>query len=426
MSYQLQQRPDHTVEINASFEPEEVEAERRRILMEYRRKVRIPGFRPGKAPLHLVQVRLGDAVNEELEEALSKRAWGDVLKNEERFEPISQFRVTEATIGDDGGFTLTGEVEVRPRWDLPPVEEITLPEVVIEISDADIDAELEKIRAEQGVWTPAEGPAEDGMLVEVDLKGEVIDGEGEDFSKEGVRFVLGHDATFPEIQEALTGATVGETRTAEREIPADDQDGGDAPKKIRYTMTVTSLKTKELPPVDDSLADALGFDTLDALKERIREVLAGEKRNERRNTYRRAILDRLEEGIDPNSVPDSLVKSVLRDELNNYAYAMAIQGQDPQSKDLDWQEISAKMEPDVRKKVLDELILEQLGEAWGIGVPEAEVETFIAAEAQRKGVPPAEHRANLEKEGRVESIRHAARIAAVVDEAIRRAGGEVD
>ncbi len=429
MSYQLQQRPDHTVEISASFDVEEVESERRRILMEYRRKARIPGFRPGKAPLHLVQIRFGDAVNDELQEELSKRAWSEVLDAEDGFEPISHFRITGAHFNDDGSFSLSGEVEVRPRWELPPVDEITLPEIAIDVSDAEIDAELEQIQDERAVWSPADGAATDGMLVEVDLKAEVTEGEGEPFSKDGVRFVLGKDALFPEIQEALRGASVGETRTAEREMPADEENGTEqtAPgKKIRYTVTVTSLKTKELPPIDDELADALGFDSLDSLKDRIRDGLTRAKRNERRTAFRRTILDRLEEGIDVNSIPNSLVKSVLRDELTNYAYSLAIQGKDPQSGDIDWQEVSAKMEPDVRKKVLDELVLEQLGEAWGIQVPEAEVETFIVADAQRKGIPPAEYRANLEKEGRVEGIRHAARIAAIVDEAIRRAGGEVE
>ena len=105
---------------------------------------------------------------------------------------------------------------------------------------------------------------------------------------------------------------------------------------------------------------------------------------------------------------------------------LAMQGKNPTEEEIDWQEVSVRMEPEVRKRVLDSLVLEQLAREWEIGVPEEEVEAYVEGDARQKGLPPAEHRANLEKEGRLDEIRHAARVAATVDELIRRAGGEVE
>jgi FKBP-type peptidyl-prolyl cis-trans isomerase (trigger factor) len=105
---------------------------------------------------------------------------------------------------------------------------------------------------------------------------------------------------------------------------------------------------------------------------------------------------------------------------------MAMQGIDPEQGDVDWQELGAKMEPGARRRVLDMLILEQLSEAWEVPVPEAEVDAYIASEAASMNVPPAEHKANLAKEDKLDGLRHSARISATINEMIRRAGGEVD
>jgi trigger factor len=189
---------------------------------------------------------------------------------------------------------------------------------------------------------------------------------------------------------------------------------------------VKGLKRKTLPEIDDELATTIGLDDLAALRERIQTVLEQQKRNERRNSWRRFVLDHLQTEIDQGELPPSLVQSTLREQLDRYAYTMAMQGMDVDPEKINWQEISAKAEPAARQEVLDTLILEQLAENWEISVPEAEVDTYIAAEAARESLPPAEHKANLAAEGKLERIRHAARIAATVDEMIRRAGGEVE
>ena len=208
-------------------------------------------------------------------------------------------------------------------------------------------------------------------------------------------------------------------------LPDDIEDETKAGKTVSYTIDVKSLKRKELPDVDDDLATTIGLEDLEQLRERIADVLTQQKRNDRRTTWRRFILDHLEEGIDQADLPSSLVQSTLHEQLDRYAYTMAMQGVEVDPEKIDWQELSAKAEPAARQEVLDTLVLEQLTHAWNTPVPEAEVDAYIAAEAAKHGVPPAEHKANLAAEQKLERVRHASRVAATVDEMIRRAGGEV-
>jgi FKBP-type peptidyl-prolyl cis-trans isomerase (trigger factor) len=116
----------------------------------------------------------------------------------------------------------------------------------------------------------------------------------------------------------------------------------------------------------------------------------------------------------------------VNEDLNRFAYTMAMQGMAPDSDEVDWQEMAAKVEPGARQRALDMLVIEQLADEWQMQVPESEVDAFIAAEAGRLGIPPAEHKANLASEDRLEGLRHSARVSATIDEMIRRAGGEVD
>jgi trigger factor len=264
------------------------------------------------------------------------------------------------------------------------------------------------------------------MLVEVDLEGRIEDSGDEPFREQDAGFVLGSGSAPPEVNEALQGARVGDQRIATKVLPDDLKDAAKAGKTVTYTIAVKALKRKAVPELDDDLAATIGLQSLAELRERVHAVLEHQKRAERRSAWRRFLLDRLSQEIDLGELPPSLVQGTLREQLDRYAYTLAMRGMGADVDTINWQEIAAKAEPAARREVLDTLILEQLAEAWETPVPEAEVDAYIAREATQLAVPAAEHKANLAAEDRLERIRHAARVAATVDEMIRRAGGEVD
>ena len=427
MPYTVTHRANHTIEVSAHLESSVVERERDGIVKSFRSKARIPGFRQGKAPAAAVRARFANEIKDELQEQLTGLLWREILEAESNIEPLTNPRMRDFEFADDGGFSFTAELEVRPRYELPELSGPSLPEVSLEVSDAEGDEELAKVQDEQAVWEPADDESvHDGVLVEVDLKGEVEGSGDTPYSEDGATFIVGSGSAPPEIDEALQGAVVGDQRVATRVLPEDLEDTDKAGKTVTYNVTVKGIKRKVLPAVDDDLAANLGLDDLAALRQRIHDVLEQQKLAQRRTTWRRSALDHLEAGIDQAELPPSLVQSTLREQLDRYAYTVAMQGVNVDLDTIDWQEIAAKAEPAARQEVLDTLILEQLAESWEIAVPEAEVDAYIAQEAARIGAPPAEHKANLAAEGKLERVRHAARIAATVDEMIRRAGGEVE
>ncbi len=427
MPYTLTRKANHTIEISAQLDADAVSKERSVIVKSIRRKANVPGFRQGKAPEAAVRARYADEIHEELQEHLTGVLWREVFDGEDELSPLTNPQMSAIDFAEDGGFRFTAELEIRPEYELPEIEGLTLPEVSLEVAESEIDAELVKIQEEQAVWQPAEDEeAADGMLVEVDLEGRVEDVDDEPYVEKDAQFVIGSGSVPPEINEALQGSRVGDQRLANKVLPDDIEDAAKAGKTVSYTIDIKSLKRKELPAVDDDLATTIGLEDLEQLRERIADVLTQQKRNDRRTTWRRFILDHLEDGIDQAELPSSLVQSTLHEQLDRYAYTMAMQGVEIDPEKIDWQELSAKAEPAARQEVLDTLVLEQLTNAWDTPVPEAEVDAYIAADAAKHGVPPAEHKANLAAEQKLERVRHASRVAATVDEMIRRAGGEVE
>jgi trigger factor len=427
MPYTLTRRANHTVEISANLDADTVGRERDGIIRNIRGKANVPGFRPGKAPAAAVRARYADEIQDELKEHLTGLLWHEVFSGEEDIEPLTNPHIHSLDFTADGAFNLTAELEVRPQYELPELGQLSLPEVLLEVAEAEIAGELAKVAEEQAVWEPADDEeAVDGLMVEVDLRGVLEDSDDEPFAEEDARIIIGSDSVPPEINEALQGAKVGDECTATKILPDDLDDTDKAGKTVTYTIKLKSLKRKQLPEIDDDLATTIGLEDLEELRGRIADVLGQQKRGDQRTKWRRFILDHLEETIDHGELPSSLVQSTLREQLDRYAYTMAMQGVEVDPEKIDWQELAAKADPAARQEVLDTLVLEQLAEAWEVAVPEADVDAYVASEATRLGLPPAEHKANLAAEKKLERVRHGARIAATVDEMIRRAGGEVE
>ena len=427
MPYKLSSSPNHTVQLNGHLDAETVARERETVLHAIRRHASVPGFRPGKAPVALVKARFATQVKEELEQRLTGMLWQEVLDGEADLRPIADPVVSTLSIDEQDVFRLSAELEVLPRLELAALESLTLPEHPVEVAEAEIDAELTKLCREQAPWEPAEDtPAADGLMVEADVHSEVVVGEGKPASQEGAQFVLGAEGVPAEITEALRGARVGEERVAETAFASEGEEGGRPARTVRYRMTVKNVRRQVIPEADDSLAKTVGLDSLAALRDRVKEVLLRQKKAARFEAHRRSLLDQLEAGFDLSNLPPSLVRAEVESDLHRFAYTMAMHGVDPGSKEMKWQELAARFEPQSRRRVLDRLVLDQVADKLGLEVPDAVVDAFIEAEAKQVGVAPAEHRAALVKEDRMTAVARAARFSVTETELIRRAGGEVD
>jgi trigger factor len=421
MSYKIERDAPCRVVLTSTFDTSGVSAERERVVADWVRQARLPGFRRGKAPRPIVERHFVKEIREDLEEHLIRAAWQEV-RDKEKLHLASSLGVREATWLDDGGFLLKGEFEVYPEVTFPAVDDFTPPPFALEPGDAEVDEALKQLQERQATWAPVEGgAAQPGMLVEAEVHGEFPDGGGEPFGEERSLFVLGNNEVYPEIEAAVTGKVPGDKATAERVI---GEEGGEQRqgKRIAYRLTLKSLRQKLLPEVDDSFAASLGAEHgVSELRTRVLERVRVEKTRQRRETWRAALVGYLR-GAKPLDLPESVVKEETGKELAEFAQALAARGVNPDKSEVDWSKLEQEMRQRVTARLEAELVLDALADALGVTISEQDVDDEVAAQAKRLGVPFGELRGNLAKRGGLDRVGAIVRRERAVDEVLRRHG----
>lgn len=275
------------------------------------RTARMEGFRPGKVPAKVIRKRYGPQVRQEVLSELVQSSYVEAIQ-QEKLTPAGTPSIEPEETGDGQDFTFTAVFEVFPEVSLKDLEKIkvTVPEV--SIGEEDVDRVIGNLRDQRASWATVERAAGEGDQVIVDfdgtLGGEPIEnGRGED-----VPVVLGAGQMLPDFDEALRGATAGETRTFSVTYPDDYPAEDLAGKTAEFEATIKQVNAKALPEVDDAFLKGLGIDEgiddggLEKLREGVRENMQTELDTKLRNDIKQQVLDRLLE-LNPIEVPQSLV-----------------------------------------------------------------------------------------------------------------------
>ncbi|MCA1673522.1 MAG: trigger factor [Actinobacteria bacterium] len=229
---------------------EELEPDFDRAYRKMAQQVRIPGFRPGKAPARVLEQRLGrGAVLDEVVSEAVPAKYAEALSSGE-VQPLGQpdFEVTKI---DDGELlTFTAEVDIRPGITLPVFEELSVSVEDIETTDTEVDEQLETLRARFGTLVGVQRPARQGDFVVIDLSATVDGEEVPEAATTGLSYEVGSGELIEGIDEALIGAAEGEQRT----FPTSLMAGKFAGREADVTVTLTSVKQRELPEPDDEFA----------------------------------------------------------------------------------------------------------------------------------------------------------------------------
>ncbi|MEP0773171.1 MAG: trigger factor [Acidobacteriota bacterium] len=403
MGYNIEKLGPCRVSVAAALASETVALERRRVVDTWRRNARLPGFRQGKAPVSLVERRFALEIEDDLTEELIRACWREVRSAEE-LRPAGPLQVRKAEVSADGGFALEGEFEVFPVIEIGNPAEFSPPPVDLEPTPEEIDAALQQMRERQAAWEPVEGePIAEGMLVEVEVRGQFPDGEGEPFREERSLFVVGKGEVYPEIEQAVLGAAVGATVTAEANLG--EAAGERAGARVHYEVLVKGARRKRLPDLDDAFAASLGVEQgLAVLTERVRERLRFERARRRRTVWRDALIAHLA-GDALLPLPEGVVKERTRSELLDFARELARRGVDVEKAELDWAAIERDVRQRVERVLHGELVLDALAERLGVEVSEAELDGELEKQARLGGVPFAELKGNLAKRGDLEHVR---------------------
>jgi trigger factor len=379
-----------------------VDAETARVVKDYGRKLKIPGFRPGKVPSGVVRQRFRQDIDREVVERLVPRFWSQA-ETEAGLDPITPPElagVEERTEGEP--LVFTAQVEVRPEIEIGDLSGFEIPDPPAESTEEEIDAALEDLRRRAGGWTTVERAAGQGDLVSVEIE-EVTPGKPE--PEEGaepdrVDVEVGAPQVWEELSLALSGLSAGQKGEFSR---MHDEQG--EVRERSFKLNVQEVKERELPDVDDALAREVGhFETLAELTDALRERLTAQKTSERNEARERALLDQLRARF-PVAVPEGVVNRETESMVREYAESLARQGVDVENAGLDWRAVAEQARPGAEKQAHARLVLDAVAKKEGIAVSDDELDAFLARLASQEGGSPAALRRTLAKDGRLEAVR---------------------
>jgi trigger factor len=378
-------------------------------------QIQVPGFRKGKVPSRIIDQRVGrgavlqEAVNEAL-----PQFYGQAVE-ENHVRPIGQpdVDVTEVPAEDGQELRFTVEVDVRPEVTLPDYSGITVEVDEAKATDADIEERLTSLQQRFGTLKGVERAVETGDFVSIDLEATI--GDEQIDAVKGVSYEVGSATMLDGLDEALVGMASEETRTFTAPLAGGDHEGEDA----TVTVTVQSVKVRELPELDDDFAQlASEFDTLEELRADVTQQAERAKRFEQGVQARDKVLEHLLETVEI-PVPDGIVEAEVHAHL---------EGEDR----LEDDEHRAEVDANTRKALRAQFLLDAIAEKEDVTVEQPELLEYLMISAQQYGMDPNQFAQAIDQQGQVPAmVAEVARrkaLAAVLEQAtvVDTAGNPVD
>lgn len=381
-----------------------ISREAQRVTAEFARQASLPGFRPGKIPTNVVRNRFAKEIQEEVVNRLLPVSFREVVK-EKGVEPVGDPRLEHLDPYIEGApMKYKAEFEIKPTFDLAEYRGLEVSNPPVEVTEHDIESMIERLREQASVYSPVtERGLEEGDYALIDI---ASSGEGiESKAPESGHFRLGEETPMPELHDALRGKRSGETASFEKAYGEDANNEAFRGKTVRHDVTLKEIRFQEKPEVNDQFAQSIGgFDTVDVMRERIREDIGRHREEEIARAKRTQIGEKLVE-LHEFEIPQSLTEEELNRSLQNYARFLASQGVDVEKAELDWQRIADDFRPEAERRVKRSLVLDEIAKKEGISAADVEVDAEIRKAASEQGRDFADVRHHLKHDGGYENLR---------------------
>jgi trigger factor len=398
-------------EIKIEIGAEEVRAEFERVTQEYARSVTVPGFRKGNAPASVVRTRFkkdiqGDVlkrlVPEAVEHAITESGLNVIGQPDVHLENEGLDKFGQESI------SLHAHVEVMPDVTLGEYKGLEAARRTRPVNDEEVGRVIENLREASASLQPVEDRAsEEGDTVTVDIQGRYVEPpEDEDINVSDVDIVIGGEGVLPAFTEHLTGVRPDEAKTFTVAYPADFNAQGLAGKTVEYTATVTAVRRKETPELDDEWVVSLGEEevgSVEQLRERVRENLTKSAGHESEHRLRDEVLGALIERH-RFEVPETIVSYQANQIMQSMVRDMMSRGIDPRTEEINWEAMRDMVRDRAGDDVRGSMLLERVAEAENIEVSDEEVEAEISAMAEGSRQSVEQVRAALTKQGGERSI----------------------
>ena len=350
--------------------------------------ITIPGFRKGKVPPRIIDQRIGRAAV--LEHAVNEALPGfyrDALAQSE-LRPLGQpsVEVTKVPLGDDeqGNLEFVVELEVRPDFDLPELDGLSLQVPNVTVSDEDVEERLTSLRERFGTLVGVDRPAADGDFVVIDLTAKIGDETVDSVS--GISYEIGTGNMLEGLDEALTGLSADETTTFTAPLAGGDHAG----EVATVTVTATAVKERQLPEADDDFAQmASEFDTIDELKDDLREQAKNAAASNQAVAARDLLVAEL------NKVEFPLPAGVIEAEVNRH-----LEGEGR----LEDDEHRAEVTQETTTALKNQLLLDTLAEKLEVKVAQQELLDYLISASRQYGMDPQQFISTLDQQGQIPAM----------------------
>jgi trigger factor len=408
------------VRINVEVPFDELKPDFDRAYKKIAQQVNVPGFRKGKVPARIIDARLGrGVVLEEVVNGAIPTRYSEAVTAAEDVSPLGQPEIEVTEIADNERLAFTAEVDVRPEITLPDLTGLTVQVDDVEVTDADVDEQLENLRARFATLTGVERPAAKDDFVQIDLSA-TVDGEVvEEAATTGFSYQVGQGGLIDGIDEAITGLSAGESATFPTTLVAGEYQDREA----EVTVAVTAVKERELPAADDEFAQlASEFDTLEELTADLRTRMERVKQMEQLTDARDKVLDAIVDATEvplPEGIVTSELDARVHDAIHPFDHDEAKFAEFLQENGKTREEFDTEARADAEKSVRVRLVLDALADAQEVTVNDQELTERIIFQAQQYQMPPEEFVRRIQEAGQLGSIYSDVRRSKALIEAVR-------
>jgi len=411
-------------EIELEIPAENVTKATEKAAREIARVARIPGFRPGKAPVTLIRRRFAEDIQGEVLQSLVPEYLEKAL-DEKKMIPVTRPEVDQVEFKEGEPLKFRAVFEVLPEFELGDYKAIEVQVDPVEAGETQVDKAVEEMRDRAATFLPVEDrPAKDGDFVLIKLNGTPV-GEGEPVEADNIMCHVGAEETLESFTEHLRGANTGETKKFRTEYPADYPDEKLKGKTYDYSVDVQAIKEKKLPEVNDEFAkevagEAAGVTNLAEMRKKILENLQASKEQQQSGQAKDRILEEIVKKHD-FPVPQALVEHQMDIRLERAARSLAAQGVDPRTVNIDWKAMRSGQHDRAVNDVKAELLLDRIASTEKIDATDEDVDKELGLLAENSGESATTLRARLTKQGSLDRMKSKLRSDKTIDWLYRNA-----
>lgn len=405
MSLQVEKLEKNMAKLTIEVSAEELETALEAAYQKNKNKISVPGFRKGRVPRKMIEQMYGasifyeDAANEIIPEAYEKAL------DECEEEIVSAPKVDVTQIEKGKPFIFTAEVALKPEVTLGKYKGVKVDKVEIEVTEEEINAQIEKERENSARIIPVEDrPVKDGDETVIDFEGFVDEvafegGKGTDYP-----LTIGSGAFIPGFEEQLVGVEIGKETEVKVTFPEDYQAAELAGREAVFKCTVKSIKEKELPELDDEFASEVStFETLAEYKEDVKNTLAQKKEDAAKNAKEEAVIEAVIEEAQME-IADAMIETEQRQIIDEFAQRLQMQGlsmeQYMQFTGANPQMLLEQTRPQALKRIQSRLVLEAVAAAENLAANEEEYEEEVKRMAEKYQMEPEQIKETLGEKGK--------------------------